>query len=163
MFVDSVLGKLNTLAHFPFRSVSTSEFYLTKIKRSQARQTSASPRTVPLPLPLQQGAGKSVPVFCFLSIRLAATLSQACIMNAHARSPSHTSPSNEVSLSPVLTESLRATRGAQRGGGFEEIAPLALLFFLNDGLAHQRRRGLVNDTALRPPIPKCCLIHPRCV
>lgn len=45
VFVDLCFGKLNTLAHFPFRSVSTLEFYLTKIKRWQARQTSASPCT----------------------------------------------------------------------------------------------------------------------
>lgn len=109
----SVLGKLNTLAHFPFRSVSTSEFYLTKIKRLHARQTSASPRAIRLPL--QQGAKKSAPVFCFLSIRLAAMLSQACIMNAHACSPSHTSPPNEVSLPCARRVSPSNWRGTTGG------------------------------------------------
>lgn len=107
-----VCGSQTHLHLFPSGSVSTSEgvFIGPTSKEQRALQTS-----VQLDCHYNKVHGESVPVFCFLPVSLAATLSQACITNAHARSPSHTSPSAEGSLPTVLAQTLRATPGAPQG------------------------------------------------
>lgn len=110
----SALGKLNTLGHFPFRSVSTSEFYRTKIKRSHARQTSASPGTVPFDCHYNkvQGRARLFSVFSrFVWQPRFHKLASWMPTRAVLRTP----PLQMKYLSPVLTVSPSNWRGTTGG------------------------------------------------